>query len=316
MRIMALEKTLLAIPAQLLISNGGRYGQVQIPSTVGFKLKQRVQLFSNNIAGKVEFEVKRVLDETNLIIGPKSQSLEDTADLTNYLTAMNAVILAPEQPRQAITPDLFSRAVFEESPTVAIRTFAVDHLGRRYTEANPFPVQLSNGSINIGTVNAQLETFLTHKDNDPKAGDVHSSLRIGDGTDELQVNPDGSLNVVVTSGGKIPKPTKNIFNEVTAVPMNSETLLVTYTVPTGEKATLDRVTGSGENIAKFSVYLNGSLYDVQRTYYAGGFNVMFDYQSQGDGVVLQAGDVLQLKVIHWTSELGDFDGRIQLVEIV
>lgn len=220
---MALEKTLLEVPAQLLTSNGGQYGQVQIPSTVGFKLKQRVQLSSNNIPGKVEFEVKRVLDETSLILGPKSQSLDDTADLSNYLTVMNAVIFAPEQNRQAIPPDLFTRAVFEESPTVAIRTFAVDHLGRRYSKSNPIPVQLSDGSINIETMNAQLDVHLSAKDNDPKPGDVHASIRIGNGANEAVVNPDGAFDtyqrnkLIATAHDTIQVSATNVSGDPTVI---------------------------------------------------------------------------------------------------
>lgn len=311
---MAFEKTLPAVPAQLFTANGTKYGQIQVQSTAGFKLKQAV-LIKNNAGDQVKLEVKSVLSPTILLVGKESASLEDYADLTVFTTSTQSTIEAKPQNRQAIPPDKFWRAVFEESPTVAIRTFAVDQFGRPFSIDNPIPVQLSNGSVNIGTVNAQLETFLTHKDNDPHEGDVHSSIRIGDGVEEVEVNPDGSLNVVVVSGGKIPKPTKTVFNQVAAVLSGSETLVVTYTVPPTKRATLDQVTGSGENIGKYNLYLNGTLVDVQRTYWAGGFNVRFQFNSQGDGVVLEEGDVLELKVIHTSDEVGDFDGRIQLVEL-
>ena len=58
---------------------------------------------------------------------------------------------------------------------------------------NPIHVQLSDGSINVGTVNAELEVQLSHKDNDPDNGDVHDSVRIGDGQNEVTMTPSQDL---------------------------------------------------------------------------------------------------------------------------
>lgn len=55
--------------------------------------------------------------------------------------------------------------------------------------ANPIFVQLSDGSVNIGTVNAELEVQLSHRDDDPDSGDVHDSVRIGDGEFEVNMTP-------------------------------------------------------------------------------------------------------------------------------
>ncbi len=57
------------------------------------------------------------------------------------------------------------------------------------TPSNPIHAQLSDGSINIGTVNAELEVQLSHIDDDPDSGDVHDSVRIGDGTTEAKIDP-------------------------------------------------------------------------------------------------------------------------------
>lgn len=54
---------------------------------------------------------------------------------------------------------------------------------------NPIYVQLSDGSINIGTVNANIEVQLSDQSPDP---DV---VRIGNGTNQLKVNADGSIDV-------------------------------------------------------------------------------------------------------------------------
>lgn len=309
---MAFEKTWLEIPAQPLLQNGGQYGLVTVTSTAGYKLKQQVRL--SNSTQSTKYEVHAVLNETQMLLGDLQTGLSDFADLRAFTTALASTIDAEAQNRQPIPPDKWQRAVFEESPTVALRTFGVDSLGRPYTVDNPFPVQLSDGDLNIETLNANLAVQLTHKDNDPKPGDVHDSVRLGDGTNEAAVNPDGSLNVVVVSASQISQPTKSVFNQVTIVPAGSEIVVVSYTVPLAKKASIDQITGSGDNIGKFNVYLNGDLMDVRRTYWAGGFNVRFDFRSQGDGVILQAGDVLELKAIHTSDDLGDFDGRIQVVE--
>ena len=67
--------------------------------------------------------------------------------------------------------------------------------GLGLTSDNPIFVRLSDGSISIGTVNAELEVQLSHKDNDPNSGDVADSVRIGNGEFEANVNEDGSFDV-------------------------------------------------------------------------------------------------------------------------
>lgn len=311
---MAFEKTLLAVPAQSLLQNGSQYGQVEVASTVGFKLKQKVKL-KTSVLSK-DFEVKAVLNETQLLLGPVSASLTDFADLTQFTVAAGSILYADAQDRQAIPPDKFWRAVFEESPTVAIRTFAVDHLGRPFTASNPVPVQLTDGSINIESLNANLQVQLDHRDNFPNPGDVADSVRIGDGQYQLNVNPDGSINTVTTiaTGPATPMITRNIFNEVSTVGPGSEVELATFTVPPGKTGKLEKVSASGENIAKYTVKLNGSPIDVKRTYWTGGFNVQFDFTSSS-GYDLAPGDIVSIDVRHDSQEPGDFDARLQILEI-
>lgn len=311
---MAIERNWAGVPAQLLTSNGGIYGQVSVPSTVGIKVKQKVKVGSNTQETR-DLEVKRVLNETDLLLGPIGPSMtgpDSYVDLTLFLTATNAYLLVPEGPRNAIIPDAFWRAVYEEEPTVAIRTFSVDHLGRRYTEANPLPVQLSNGSIDIGTVNAQLEMFITHRDNDPDNGDVHSSLRIGDGTDVLAINPDGSLNVVVQTSGS--DTVISTYNEANSVSSGANTTIVTFTAGIGVNSFLSKIDYSGDNIAKFTVEINGSVIDKQRTYFGSSLNGTFNFAESSKGLRILPGDVVTLKVIHSRLSSGDFNGRIQVVE--
>lgn len=84
-----------------------------------------------------------------------------------------------------------------EDDADAKRIVMVDSLGNFNSEDNPLFVQLTDGSITIGTVNAELEVQLSHLDNDPDAGDVHDSVRIGDGVKEITATEYGSSKNVI-----------------------------------------------------------------------------------------------------------------------
>ncbi len=59
----------------------------------------------------------------------------------------------------------------------------------------PLNVRLSDGSVNIGTVNAELEVQLSHIANSPDAGDVADSVQVGDGEETLQITDAGEAYV-------------------------------------------------------------------------------------------------------------------------
>ena len=292
------------------ISNGGTDGQVEVSSTEFFKVKQKVFVKSNTQINQL-LEVKAVLSETNLELGPPGSEMKSRTNLTSFLVSDSATIYAEAQNRPAIPPDTYNRAAFEEEPTVAHRVHLVDQLGRRYTESNPVPVQLSDGSINIGTVNAELETQLTHKDNYPDVGDVADSIRIGDGVDELKVNPDGSINVVSSGNSGV---VETEFDEINAVASGSEEEVVSFTAPVGKITNLNKIDYSGDNIAKFTVKINGVVEDIQRTYFGNSLNGTFDFGNGFKGLDLIPGDEVKLYVIHSRPSAGSFSGRIQTIQ--
>jgi hypothetical protein len=119
-----------------------------------------------------------------MYLGPISGPISDRTDLSAYTVATSSFVYAIEQKRPSIPFEELTRAVYEEEPTVAYRNVLVDKLGKFYAEDNPLSVQLSDGSINIGTVNGELEVQLSRRDNDPDAGDVHDSVRIGNQDNE------------------------------------------------------------------------------------------------------------------------------------
>lgn len=188
---MAYEKRWQPVSAVAITAPGTADGKLSVSSTLGFKVKMQVRIDTS--PEPLLLEVKRVTSPTQLELGELNTPIEKRADLSS-VTVLN-ILLAYEQKRSNIPLQEISRWVYEEEPTVAWRNILVDPLGRFYSTSNPFPVRLSDGSVNIGTVNAELEVQLSHQDNVPDAGDVADSVRIGDGVEEMAVNPDGSINV-------------------------------------------------------------------------------------------------------------------------
>jgi hypothetical protein len=139
---MANERNWLEIPSQLFISDGGQYGQVSIPSTVRIKVKQKVEVSSNLLPVQITLEVKSVINETDIILGPIATNIEQVTDLRSYTVASGAKLFVAKQLRNTIVEDVRSRSVYEEEPTLAYRSHLVDYLGRSYDASNPIPIRV------------------------------------------------------------------------------------------------------------------------------------------------------------------------------
>jgi hypothetical protein len=158
--------------------------------------------------------------------------------------------------------------------------------------------------------NAQLAVDLSHV---ADALGHFDSVRIGDGTDLLDLNPNGSLNAVIQDAAD--EVTTNPYGEAAAVPSGVETTLVTYTVPALTQAFLQRAECSGENIGRYKIYVNGSPIACQRTYFGGDLNARFDFVGpQKQTRPLQPGDVVTVTVLHGRPATGAFEARLQVVE--
>lgn len=141
-------------------------------------------------------------------------------------------------------------------------------------------------------------------------------VKITDGTDTVNVNPDGSLNVNIVGGSITPivYTTVNQFNEINSVASGTLTTIQTYTVPFGKSGYFQRVDTSGENIAKYTVKVNSGTVDVKRTYFGNSLNAEFDFLDSNDlGINLVAGDVITIQVIHNRPTLSSFDSRLQII---
>jgi hypothetical protein len=196
----------------------------------------------------------------------------------------------------------------------AKRVTLVNLDGTQNSPDNPIYVQLSNGSINIGNVNAELEVQLSHKNNFPDVGDVADSVRVGDGVDELAINPDGSINVNLTPSNTS-SSIETTYNEITAVPNGSPTLIHSFTAPIGVLTFLQKVFVSGDNIAKYQVKINGIVVDTIRTYFSGNLHANFDFSDASRGVLLAVGDLVEVFVEHNRPNVGSFTARIQTVQV-
>lgn len=292
---MAIEQKWLAVPPKLFTADGGEFGQVTIANTSGFKVKQKVVLQAS-LLPQLELQVKRVVSKTSLIVGPlpgtTPNGLNKKQDIRAYTVAAGAFIYAGEQEKSKLKPDDILQAVYEQEPTVANRVLAVDEFGNPIGESNPLPVAF-DGTIAVGSV--QVE---------------------GTNSNVIEPNVDGSINVNVISSPVSGHTVKCKFNEIIAVPSGSETQIVSYTVPAATTAILQRISTSGDNVARYNVYLNGTPFDTQRTMFGGDFNALFEFiMGTNEGFILNTGDVISVKVLHSRPSVGDFNARVQILEI-
>lgn len=139
----------------------------------------------------------------------------------------------------------------------------------------------------------------------------------GDATSANQVIEIGLLtginsNILNTN----PKVSINQYNEVLSVASGATTSIVTYTVPISQQNILQRVSVSGENIALYQILVNGTPIDSQRTYFGGELNVQFDFTSISNlGTPLNAGDIVTVTVLHNRPYVGNFESRIQMIQV-
>lgn len=176
----------------------------------------------------------------------------------------------------------------------ARRVTVVDRDGIFNDAQHPLFVRLSDGSISIETVNANVSVQLTSKDNDPNPGDIHDSVRIGDQNYELKINPDGSINVNVVFSAS--DGLTLIHNEISSVAAGSETTVITVTAPPGGYR-VSKIEVSGENVALFRVKVDGTTVSNKRSWWT-AFNQTFDFESFVNGLKLTSGQVLTVTTLH------------------
>ena len=83
---MALEKNLFAVAPKLFTADGGSAGKVLVANACDFKVKQRVKV-SGTALPQLDLEVKRVIGDSEMYLGPVSGPISDRTDLSAYTTA-------------------------------------------------------------------------------------------------------------------------------------------------------------------------------------------------------------------------------------
>jgi len=292
---MALERNLNAVPPVLVTVDSTDLGTLTIASTCNFFVKQNITLAKAGNVNPITLQIKRVVDYTTLWVDFPGTGMDHTADVSAYTVAAGSYVFAVEQPKAAIPDEIRKLASYMQEPVNAWRGVTVDCNGVPFGGENPFPVAVQ-GTMTIG--------------------DVHI-LGPSPTNNELVVNPDGSINVNVVAVPVTGQTVKNIYGEANAVASGATTIVVQYTVPMMiTNAILERISVSGENIAKFTVFVNATQIDTRRTFYGSSLSEYFEFTTgTANGYTLMPGDVLKVKVLHTRPYVGDFEGRIQVLEI-
>lgn len=155
-----------------------------------------------------------------------------------------------------------------------------------------------------GTIEAEVSVEIDAADGD------NIAIANQTGTNFLDVNADGSLNVTLV---ETPGTTINDYNEISSVASGILTVINSYTMT--NSGFLQKIIVSGTNIATFQVDLNGNTIDKKRTWFNGSLNEEFDFSDYSKtGYPMAIGDIIEVKVLHNRPTVGDFNTRIQVVE--
>jgi hypothetical protein len=358
-----LEKRFYAVPPQQFTADGTTRGVITIAATTSgnidldacslFKVKQRVYVCASGLPN-LELEVKEIDNVNNIQVGPipngkpgVNTSIDARTDISAYTVAKGAFVFANEQRRPDIDYAEFMRAVYDEEPTVALRTVLVDQCGDRINGENPLPVTVDGGTITISpnvnihdqngnpytptnplpveiedaNLNVTLGTVrITACDNDPVAGDVHSSIRISDCTNDLCINDDGSINVHIVPCPVVPAtvlPGLSVYyNEVSNVANAVETTILSVTVPVGpDSYRLTEIETSGTNIATYRVYINNAIIVEKRSWWF-EFDITFAFEGFLNGIILNPGDNVKVTVTQYRPVVGTFEATADIDIIV
>lgn len=151
------------------------------------------------------------------------------------------------------------------------------------------------------------------------------SVRLGDGTNFItstQVLAKNGLDVNVINPITITDNTirsiVNVYNEISSVASGVETTILTYTVPIGKTAYLLLAECAGSNTAYYKVLHNITTLGKQYTYFGGNLNAKFEFSTTikaDPGFKLLAGETITVRVRHERPSTGDFNSRVQVVEI-
>lgn len=174
-------------------------------------------------------------------------------------------------------------------------------------------VQVSDGTTKFGATDAirYLDTIpgLTDKDS---RGITSTTIVVDSITHQaVDVNMVEGAAINISDTGT----TVNTYNEVTSVTSSVLTTITTYTAPVGKTTYLLKSAFAGTNIAAYDIRINNIVKDKKYTHF-GLLTNKFIFNAYGTkGLLLTVGDVVIIKVIHNRPFVGDFNARIETIEI-
>jgi len=142
------EKKYYSIPDQPFVADGTSNGLVTIASTYGYKVGMFISLKSDSMQPRI-LKIKRIISETQFHVGDDKTKIWQYSDITGFLVSDNAVVCFSEQERPVIHINEIQRQIYEEEPTIALRTMPVDWMGRPYTIDNPLPTKSTDTSTSV-----------------------------------------------------------------------------------------------------------------------------------------------------------------------
>lgn len=130
----------------------------------------------------------------------------------------------------------------------------------------------------------------------------------------LDVNSDGSINVVLNEDSY--ENSVNVYGEASSVASSLETTLVAKTAIAGVVSYLQRVTVSGTNIADYKIKVNGIVIDRYYTTFGAKTGNSIDFVGTRNlGYRVEVGDIFSVTVEHTRPVAGDFNARLQILEV-
>jgi len=288
------ERNLSAVAPIQFAANGGTEGQITLTTTLGLFVKQNV-ILQAPLLPPLNVQIKYVISNTQILVGAPGQNLQHRVDVSAYTLAAGSFLFAWAQPKSTLPMEERLYASYIQEPSNSWRVTPVDSFGNSIDSTNPLPVAF-DGTIQIG--------------------DVHI-LGSAPENNTLNVNPDGSINVIVESIPSTNSTVVSTYNQVTSVAIGATVQIVSYTVPSGKQSVLQRCPVSGENVARYDLMIDSVTQDTVRTMFGGDLSQMFDFTSGNDsGLVLNAGQTVVIQVYNARPSIADFEARIQVLEIM
>lgn len=218
-----------------------------------FKIEYELNLSPTIKAVYQSYGEATVIDTTNsnIIVNRLDQGEEyKVAEVELEYDAEGSVVWQNQTLKNATYDPYNAEFIFGQPSSL------VDENGNSYGPTNPLFVQLSDGSISIGTVNAEIEVQLSRRDNNPDAGDVHDSVRLGNQDHELSYTVNDDVSKVAAD--------VNILNKLIDVPHDD--IEVTQYTADGDPEIIEiRESGNLKRTLTLSYNASGDFQRVVRT---------------------------------------------------